>query len=147
MTFKRKVIVNILATVAFIFLFLLPVLAFLATTTQAGSTEETAMMHTGDYIFFVVDDSSDVPLAAAPTTNVSSYVLWVGLASFAIMIMFIYSAWYMSVRKNLRELSFKLSPVERKAFSISQGYLHPIRSYQLAKEAEDSVASLYVNYI
>ena len=48
MTFKRKVIVNILATVAFIFLFLLPVLAFLATTTQAGSTEETAMMHTGD---------------------------------------------------------------------------------------------------
>ena len=148
MTVKRKVIVNILATIAFIFLFLLPVLAFMSTTTQAGATSETAVTHTGDYIFFVVSDNNDVPLAAAPTvSNVSTYILWVGLASFAIMITFIYSAWYLSVRRNLREMSRKLSPVERKAFAISQGYLHPIRSYHLAKEAEDSVASMYVNYI
>lgn len=146
MTVKRKVIVNILATIAFIFLFLLPVLAFMATTAQAGATSESAA-YTGDYIFFVVNDNTDVPLAAAPTTTNAAYILWVGLASFAIMIGFIYSAWYLSVRRNLREMSYKLSPLERRAFKISQGYLHPIRSYRLAKEAEDSVASMYVNYI
>ena len=147
MTVKRKVIVNILATIAFIFLFLLPVLAFMATTTQAGATSESAAVTSGDYIFFLVDDNNEVPLAAAPTMTNAAYILWIGLASFAIMIGFIYSAWYLSVRRNLREMSYKLSPLERRAFKISQGYLHPIRSYRLAKEAEDSVASMYVNYI
>ena len=147
MTVKRKVIVNILATIAFIFLFLLPVLAFMATTTQAGATSESAAVTSGDYIFFLVDDNNEVPLAAAPTMTNAAYILWIGLASFAIMIGFIYSAWYLSIRRNLRELSYKLSPIERGAFKISQGYLHPIRSYHLAKEAEDSVASMYVNYI
>ncbi len=149
MTHKRKIIVNILATIAFVFLFLLPLLAFMSTTTQAGATEGSAAEFSGDYVFFVVQDSNDVPLAAAPTsaTDMSSYIIWISLASLAVMIVFTYSAWYLNIRKILTELSYKLSPNERGSFNIPQGYLHPIRSYQLAKEAENSVASMYVSRV
>ena len=149
MTQKRKIIVNILALIAFIFLFLLPILAFTSTSTQAGATQSTATAYSGDYVFFVVEDN-DVPLAAAPVTDVtdmSSYIVWISLASLAVMIIFTYSAWYMNIRKILTELSYKLSPNERSSFIVPQGYLHPIRSYQLAKEAENSVASMYVRAI
>ncbi len=147
MTQKRKITVNILATIAFIILFLLPIIAFMGTITNAGETAGSATAHTGDYVFFVVQET-DVPLAAAPQTdNMSSYVLWMSLASLTVMIVFTYSAWYLNIRKILTELSYKLSPNERGSFVISQGFLHPIRSYQLAKEAENSVASMYINRI
>lgn len=146
MNVTRKIIVNLLSTVAFVCLFLLLVIGFFASTAQAGSTAQTAASQSGDYVFFIVQNE-DVPLAAMPATDVSTYILWIGLAAFAITILFIYSAWYLSIRKNIRELSYKLSPIERRAFKISQGFFHPVRSYQLAKEAEDTVASMYVNYI
>ncbi len=146
MTGKRKILVHMLAITAFIALFLLPVLAFLSTEVSADKTAESAAVHTGDYVFFVVQNE-DVPLAAAPTVDASAYIIWIGLASFAVMIMFVYSAWYMSVRSNIRELTGKLLPMERKAFYTPQGFFHPIRSYRLAKEAEDTVASMYVNYM
>ncbi len=144
MTHKRKILVNILALIAFTFLFLLPIIAFMSTTTQAGATSENAAAFSGDYVFFVVQNN-DVPLAAAPSTDMSSYIVWISLALLTVMIVFTYSAWYLNIRKILTELSYKLSPNERGSFNISQGYLHPIRSYQLAKEAENSVASMYVN--
>ena len=144
MTVKRKIIVNTLATIAFIFLFLLPILGFMATETTAGQTAEAAMS-TGDYVFFVVQDE-DVPLAAVPHTGISGYILWIPFASFVAVIVFMYSAWYLTIRKNTYELTGKLSPVNRKAFRMSSGYFHPIRAYQLSKEAEATVASMYVNY-
>lgn len=147
MNIPRKLIVNTLATIAFVCLFLLPVLGFVTTTTEAGETTQSAVTHSDDYVFFIVQDNSDVPLATAPTPDVSSYILWTGLASFAIVILFMYFAWYLSVRRNLRELSDRLSPLERSAYIIPQGYLHPVRSYRLAKEAEDTVASIYTRYI
>ena len=52
----------------------------------------------------------------------------------------------MTIRKNTYELTGKLSPASRKEFRMSSGYFHPIRAYQLAKEAEATVASMYVNY-
>ena len=143
----RKIMVNALATIAFIFLFLLPILGFMTTTTEAGQTAEGATAHSGDYVFFIVSNNSDVPLAAAPSVNASSYFLWIGVASFAVMVIFMYSAWYLSIRRNLHELSDKLSPLERGAFMINKGFLHPIRSYRLAREAEDTVASIYTRYI
>ena len=146
MAAKRRLSVNILATIAFVFLFLLPVLAFRTTEISADGTEQTASVHTGDYVFFVVQNE-EVPLAAAPSADTSAYILWIGLASFTAMIIFFYSAWYLSVRNNIRELTDRLLPVERKAFFQAQGYFHPIRSYRLAREAEDTVASMYVNYM
>ena len=144
MTAQRKMIVNALATIAFIVLFLLPVLGFMANETGAAETAESAAV-TGDYVFFVVQND-DVPLAAAPTNaGTASYLLWTALAAFVIMIFFIYSAWYLSVRRNIRELSYKLSPADRRALSVPNSFLHPIRCYQLSKEAEDTVASLYIN--
>ena len=147
MNIPRKLIVNTLATIAFVFLFLLPVLGFVTTTTEAGETSQSAVTHSNDYVFFIVQDNSEVPLAAAPSSDVSTYILWTGLASFAIVIIFMYSAWYLSVRRNLRELSDRMSPLERGAYTIPQGYLHPVRSYRLAREAEDTVASIYTRYI
>jgi len=146
MTVKRKIIVNILATIAFGFLFLLPVVGFKTTEVNAVMTAENAASYSDDYVFFVVQNN-DTPLAAAPTTDISSYILWVGLASFAIVMLFVYSAWYLSIRRNVWELSNKLSPLERRAIKVSTGFFHPVRSYHIAKEAEDSVASMYVNYI
>lgn len=145
MNITKKILVNILATLAFISLFLLPVIAFSASKTQAGATEES-VSGSGDYVFFIVENE-EVPLAALPSANASSYILWVGLAAFAITMMFVYFAWYLSIRRNVRELCRKLTPAERRAFLISRGYLHPIRSYQLAREAEDTVASMFVKYI
>ncbi len=146
MTQKRKIMVHILATIAFIFLFLLPIIAFTSTSAQAGATADSAAAFSGDYVFFVVQDN-EVPLAAAPSTDMPSYIIWISLASLAVMTLFTYSAWYLNIRKILTELSYKLSPNERGSFVISKGYLHPIRSYQLAKEAENSVASMYVSRI
>ena len=143
MTAKRKLIVNFLATVAFIVLFLLPILGFMANETGASETAQSAVS-SGDYVFFVVQND-DVPLAAAPSAGSSSYLLWIALSAFVLMIFFIYSAWYLSVRRNLNELSYKLSPSERRALTVSNSFLHPFRCYQLSKEAEDTVASLYIN--
>lgn len=144
MTVQRKFLFNTLATIAFVFLFLLPILGLMATKTNADQTATTAS-HSGDYVFFIVQNE-DVPLAAAPGTDVSAYILWIVLISFVLTIGFIYSAWYISVRKNTWELSGKLSPMDRKAFKLSSGFFHPIRAYQLSKEAEATVASMYVNY-
>ena len=143
MTFKRKITVNILATIAFVFLFLLPLIAFMGKNTQAGATA-TEASSSGDYVFFVVSDNDEVPLAAAPAENMSSYVVWISLASLTIVLIFSYSAWYMNIRKITNELSYKLSPNERGSYMIHQGFLHPVRSYQLAKEAENTVASMYI---
>ena len=145
MTRKRKVIVHLLAMIALISLFLLPMIAFMGADTQAGATAQSAAVQSGDYVFFVVQDNNDVPLAATPkSTDVSSYVIWISLASLTMMVIFSYSAWYMNIRRILRELSFKLTPSERRTYKVSQGFLHPVRSYQLAKEAENTVASMYI---
>lgn len=143
MTKKRRIAVRILAAIAFIALFLLPVIGFMATETDAGQTAESARAYSGDYVFFVVQND-DVPLAAVPMTDTSSYIMWVGLAFLAITIMSVYSAWYLSIRRNIVEMSGKLSPSDRRFFNDSRSFFHPIRSYQLAKDAEDSVASMYL---
>lgn len=145
MNSTRRILVNILATAAFLFLFLLPVLGFSATKAEAGETVQ-GITSTGDYIFFIVEND-EVPLAATPTQNVSGYFLWISVACFASIVVFVYSAWYLSIRRNIRELTGKLSTVERREFKLASGFFHPIRSYQLAKEAEDSVASMYIGYI
>lgn len=143
MTVKRKTIVNLLATVAFIALFLLPLLGFFANEINAGETVEAASS-SGDYVFFVVSND-DVPLAAAPSTDVSSYIMWIALSAAALTIFFIYSTWYFSIRNTVKELSYKFSPAQRRAMNVSQSFFHPIRSYRLAKETEDNVASMYIN--
>ena len=143
MTVKRKIIVQLLATVAFLALFMLPLLGFLTNEINAGETAQTAVS-TGDYVFFVVSND-EVPLAAAPTQNASAYILWIGLTAIALTILSVYSAWYMTIKSNVRELSYKMSPVERRAIGASQSFFHPIRSYRIAKETEDNVASMYLN--
>ena len=143
MTQKRKIIVHTLAAIAFTALFLLPVIGFKAVETNAVQTVDSATS-TGDYIFFVVQND-EVPLAATPSTNVSAYILWVALAAFVLMILFVYSAWYLTMCRNINELSYKLSPVERRAVRISQSFFHPVRCYRLARETEDTVASMYIN--
>ena len=144
MSVKRRMVVNILATIAFVFLFLLPILGFMTTETNADQTAQAAS-YSDDYVFFVVQNG-EVPLAAAPHTDVSSYILWVALASFVLTVLFIYSGWYLSIRRNTWELSGKLSVANRKKLKMSSGFLHPIRAYQLSKEAEATVASMYINY-
>ena len=143
MTVKRKMIVNVLATIAFVFLFLLPIIGFMATEAGAGETAETAS-YTDDYVFFVVQND-DVPLAAAPSTGTSSYILWTAAICLLVIVAFMYSAWYLSIRRNTWELSGKLSPVNRRALKLSSGFLHPIRAYRLSKETEASVASMYIS--
>lgn len=140
---KRRIAVRILAAIAFIALFLLPVIGLMATEAGAGETAESASVHSGDYVFFVVQNE-DVPLAAVPMSDTSSYIMWISLAFLAITIMSLYSAWYLSIRRNIVEMSGKLSPADRRFFNDSRSFFHPIRSYQLAKDAEDSVASMYI---
>ena len=145
MSLKRKITVYTLAAIAFIALFLLPLLGLSAETTQAVATDQAATS-SGDYIFYIVENNN-VPLAAVPSADASVYVFWVTLAAFGLMLLFVYSTWYLSVRKNLGELSGRLSPVERRTYNIPYGFLHPVRSYRLEKEAEDIVVSRYSNYI
>lgn len=144
MTVQRRIIANILATLSLFALFSLPFLGFKATETIASSTSESAVSHSGDYVFFIVDDG-EVPLAAAPKANVSSYIMWVALVSFAVMVLFIYSAWYLTTRRNILELTYKMTPFDRKAFSVTS-FFHPIRCRRLAREAEATVAS-YMSYM
>ena len=143
MTKKRIVAVRILAAIAFIVLFLLPIIGFMATDTNAVETEEAASMHSGDYVFFIVQNE-DVPLAAVPMSDSASPVIWGCLAFLVIVIMSVYSAWYISTRRSIMEISDTLLPSDRRFFSDSRSFFHPIRSYQLAKYAEDSFTSLYI---
>ncbi len=145
MNVNRKITVYILATIAFAALFLLPLMGFSAVGAKAGSTIETASS-SGDYIFYVVENS-EVPLAAAPAGEASAYVLWFTAVSMAIMIFFLYSTWYLSIRRNLGELSERLPLTERGNFNVACGFFHPVRSYRLEKEAEDIVVSRYSKYI
>ena len=145
MSLKRKITVYTLATIAFIALFLLPLIGLSPQKTQAGATEQAAVS-SGDYIFYIVENN-DVPLAAAPSADPSVYVFWITLAAITVMVLFVYSTWYLSIRRNLYELSGRLSLSERRAYSISHGFLHPVRSYRLEKEAEDIVVSRYSKYI
>ncbi len=146
MTGIRRIIVNILASISLTALLFLPVLGFMTTETIASSTVESASSHSGDYVFFIVDNG-DVPLAAAPKTDVSSYIVWAVLAAFTVMIMFIYTAWYFTTRRNIYELSSKIPAFERKGFLAGSGFFHPIRSRRLAREAEAAVASMYIDQI
>ena len=146
MSRKRRVAVRILAAIAFIVLFLLPVLGFMTTDTVADVTAQSASVYSGDYVFFVVSNE-EVPLAASPVSDTSSYIMYMGLAMLAVTIMSLYSAWYASIRRNITEFSEKLSPADRRFFNDSRSFFHPIRSYRLAKDAEDSVASLYFGNI
>ena len=146
MTVKRKVLVNLLATIAFIVLFLLPVLGLMTTNVTADETTEVASSHTGDYVFFIVQQD-DVPLAAAPETGVAPSVLYIALVYFSLMMIFVYSAWYMSVRRNMIELSDRLLPGERSRYIVPQGFFHPIKCYRLSKEAEDEVASTWASFL
>ena len=143
MTLKRKISVHVLATIAFIALFLLPMTGFMAKEANAVQTAES-MTSNGDYVFFVVQNE-EVPLAAAPAGDVSSYILWVALAALLITISFIYSAWYMTMRRNINELSYKLTPAERRAIQLSQSFFHPIKCRRLARETEATIASMYIN--
>ena len=145
MTGKRKITIQLLIVFALTILLLIPMMWLSAVRATADETTQTAAVSGGDYVFFIVDQG-DVPLAAVPTTGDPSYVLWICLSSAALMVLFVYTGWYLTVRKNLRELSDKLLPMERKAYRVTQGYFHPIRCYQLAKEAEDQVASIYNKY-
>ena len=144
MSVKRRMVVYTLAAIAFIFLFLLPILGFMTTEINADATAQAAS-YSNDYVFFIVQNG-DVPLAAAPHADVSTYILWVSLASFILTVLFIYSGWYISIRRNTWELSGKLSLANRRKLKMSSGFLHPIRAYRLAKEAEATVASMYINY-
>lgn len=145
MTGIRKITVNALATTAFIVLFLLPIIGLTSSDVSAVATTQSATA-TNDYVFFIVENG-DVPLAAAPSTGDVNYILWIALAYFSLMMLFIYSAWYLTTRKNIKELSDKLMPMERDAFNISQSFFHPVRCYRMAKEAEDAVASTYARYL
>ncbi len=144
MSVKRRILVYSLAAIAFTFLFLLPITGFLSTETNAGQTAESAS-YSGDYVFYVVQNG-EVPLAAVPHTDASSYIVWVSLASFVLTVLFIYSGWYISIRRNTWELSGKMSIANRRKLKMTSGFFHPIRAYQLSKEAEATVASMYVNY-
>ena len=144
MTGKRRIMVQLLLVFALAVLFALPMMWMSAIRATADETAEAATAHSQDYVFFVVEEG-DVPLAEAPSVATPSYVLWVCLASSALMILFIYTGWYLTVQKNIRELSGRLLPSERRAFYVAQGFLHPIKCYQLSREAEDRVASIY-NY-
>ncbi|MBR4573674.1 MAG: hypothetical protein IKO16_02075 [Lachnospiraceae bacterium] len=146
MSAKRRIAVHVLLAISFFILIALPMMALSAVNTSADSTPEEAAVHTGDYVFFIVENN-DVPLAAAPTVESSAYILWICLASTMIMILFVYSAWYFSVQKNIRELSGRLRPSERRSFFIPQSFFHPVRFYQLSREVEDTVASIYNHYI
>ncbi len=145
MTGKRKIIVNMLAITAFTALLLLPIMGLFATETVASQTTESASV-SNDYVFFIVENG-EVPLAAAPSSGTVNYVLWIALAYFSLMMLFMYFAWYLTTRRNIRELSSKLMPMERAAFMIPQSFFHPVRCYRLAKEAEDAVASTYARYM
>lgn len=145
MSLKRRISVYILAAIAFITLFLLPIIGLSAVRAQAGATDQTAVSSDG-YVFYIVD-SNDVPLAAAPSADVSVYVFWITLAAITVMVLFVYSTWYLSIRRNLFELSGRLSLSERRAYDLHYGFLHPVKSYRLEKEAEDMVVSRYSRYI
>ncbi len=143
MTIKRRIMVNTLATIAFAALFLLPVIGFVATETNATQTE-SAVTQSDDYAFFIVQNN-DVPLAAAPKADLSTYIMWIGLASFVVVMLFVYSAWYVTTQNNIRELTSKMTPFERRSFKIGAGFFHPVKCRRLAREAEDTVASMYLN--
>ncbi len=146
MTGKRKITVDVLIIIAITILLLIPMLGFSPLKTTADETAGTATEYADDYVFFIVDNEKDVPLAAVPTTGNPSYVLWICLTSAALMGLFVYTGWYLTIRKNLRELSSRLLPSERSAYHVEQGYLHPLKCYQLARDAEDQVASIYNKY-
>ena len=145
MSLKRRISVYILAAIAFITLFLLPIIGLSAVKAQAGATDQTAVSSDG-YVFYIVE-SNDVPLAATPSADVLVYVFWITLAAITVMVLFVYSAWYLSIRRNLFELSGRLSLSERRAYDLHYGFLHPVKSYRLEKEAEDMVVSRYSRYI
>ena len=145
MTGKRNITVHVLIVFAFIVLMLIPMLGFTAASVTADETAQTAVSHSGDYVFFIVEQS-DVPLAAAPMTSTPSYVFWICLSCALLMIMFVYTGWYLTVRRNIAELTARLLPSERKAYQVTQGFLHPVKCYQLAREAEDQVSSIYNKY-
>ncbi len=146
MTGNRRITVQALIAFTFIILMLIPMLGFSVVNVTADETAQTAVSHSGDYVFFIVEQQ-DVPLAAAPSLGTPSYVMWVCISCALLMVLFVYTGWYLTVRKNIAELTSRLLPSERSAYIVEQGFLHPVKCYQLAREAEDQVASIYNKYL
>lgn len=139
MTLNRRITVYALAATAVIALYLILITGLNTIVANATATGEFASS-SGDYIFYIIENN-EVPLAAVPAKNASVYILWITLASFAVMIIFMYLAWYLSTRRTVRELTGRLTPAERRACMVSNDFLHPVKLFRLEKEAEDMVIS------
>ena len=141
---KSKMI-DLICTISFVLLCLIPLMGLIKTTVIAGSTSSTVTSESGnDYLFFIVEES-ETPLAAIPTNSSNYYVIWIVCGLICMFLLFVYTSWYLAIRKNLWELSGKVSPIERKILTAPNGFFHPIRSYRLYKETENEVARMYSN--
>ena len=138
----RKTANIVIAFIIFVLL-LIPFMRLFPSQINADSTQgQIEEFNSGDYVFFIVEEN-EVPLSAIPEDKSSAFLLWIVLLTLATFGVFAYSSWYLSLRRNLWELSGKLSPMKRKALKVPNGYFHPVRSYRLCKEAEHDVASVY----
>lgn len=140
---SRKVI-NILITILLLIIVSIPFTVLIREDVSAISTSDEVTSYDDDYVFFVVDEGQ-TPLAAIPAQQSSPYLWTIVITTLLVFMVFTYSSWYLSIRKNLWELSGKLPSVERNALKVPNGFFHPLRSYRLCKEAEHSVASVYSN--
>lgn len=132
-------------SIAILIICLIPISGMINTTVNADSTSSQIVSDADDdYVFFVVDEGR-TPLAAIPSDQSFSYLIWIVAGTLCMFVLFVYTSWYLTIRKNLWELSGKVSPIERKALKTPNGFFHPIRSYRLFKEAEHEVASFYSN--
>lgn len=137
--------INFICTISFVILCLIPLMGFIKATVSADPTKPSVTSQADDdYLFFIVDES-ETPLAAIPSNSSYYYVIWIVAGLICMFLLFVYTSWYLAIRKNLWELSGKVSPIERNALTAPKGFFHPIRSYRLYKEAENEVARLYSN--
>lgn len=131
-------------SIAFLVICLIPIMGLIKTTVNADSTISEISSQSDDYVFFVVSEN-ETPLAAIPSDQSYSYFIWIVLGTLVMFTFFVYTSWYLTIRKNLWELSGKFSPAERNILKSPNGFFHPVRSYRLYKEAETEVATLYSN--
>lgn len=141
---SRKSITGFLITLIVIILISIPIVG--AFELNVGADEPTQSIQTfndGDYVFFIVDEG-EVPLAAAPSTiDPSPFLLSLVILALAVCI-FGYSAWYLTIRNSVGELSNMMSPSERRILCNANSYFHPIRSYLSVKEAEHSIVQNFL---
>lgn len=149
-----KFVLSVLSVIATAFLLSIPLSFMIDSVASAANAGQNNVNISSsyvdeagdDYIFVVLDNEEDVPLAASPTYNNKSTALGIVVCvSLIAMLGVAYISWYSMVRKNIKNYSYLIPDSELKSLVPAKAFVHPVELHEAEYEVQYRAANKYMN--